>query len=148
MFSCDFRKISKNTFFTGHRGTAASSFSFSEAATRGVLWKKMFLKISQNSQENTFGLRNFQKHLFSRTPLEDCFWLFRATLRKWGTANNVWKTSDKYSLSRNTNLRSKVQVCHFFFRQDKLSVYVFIGLHCLLLEVAIRVEVFCKIRCS
>ena len=24
-----------------------------EAATRGVLWKKMFLGISQNSQENT-----------------------------------------------------------------------------------------------
>ena len=25
-----------------------------EAATRGVLWKKVFLKISQNSQENSF----------------------------------------------------------------------------------------------
>ena len=24
-----------------------------EAATRGVLWKKVFLKISQNSQENS-----------------------------------------------------------------------------------------------
>ena len=26
-----------------------------EAATRGVLWKKVFLEISQNSQENAFG---------------------------------------------------------------------------------------------
>ena len=26
---------------------------FPEAATRGALWKKMFLEISQNSQENT-----------------------------------------------------------------------------------------------
>ena len=26
---------------------------FAEAATRGVLWKKVFLEISQNSQENT-----------------------------------------------------------------------------------------------
>ena len=25
-----------------------------EAATRGVLWKKMFLEISENSQENTW----------------------------------------------------------------------------------------------
>ena len=33
-------------------------------------------KISQNSQENAFGLRNFQKHLFYGTPLDDCFWLF------------------------------------------------------------------------
>ena len=148
VFSCEFSKISKNTFFAEHLQTTASAFSFSEAATGGVLWKKVFLKISQNSQENTFGLRNFQKHLFYRTPLDDCFWLFRATLLKWDTANSVWKTSDEYSLSRNTNLRSTVQVYHFFFQQDKLSVYVFIGLHCLLPEAAIRVEVFCKKRCS
>ena len=90
----------------------------------------------------------FQKHLFYRTPLDDCFWLFRATLLKWGTANSVWKTSDEYSLSRNTNLRSTIQVYHFFFRQDKLSAYVFIGLHSLLREAAIRVEVFCKKTCS
>ena len=88
-----------------------SAFSFSEAATGGVLWKKVFLKISQNSQENTFGLRNFQKHLFYRTPLDSCFLLFRATLLKWGTANSVYKTWDEYSLSRNTNVRSsKVSV--------------------------------------
>ena len=148
MFSFDFRKTSKNTFFTEHLWTTASAFFFSEAATRDVLWKKMFLKILQKSQENAFGLRNFQKHLFNRTPLDDCFWLFRATLLKWGTANNVRKTSDEYSLSRNTNLRSKVQVCHFFFRQDKLSINVFNGLHCLLPEVAIIVELFRKIRCS
>ena len=33
-----------------------------------------------------------------------------ATLLKWGTANSVWKTS----LTRNTNLKSTVQVYHFF----------------------------------
>ena len=141
-------EIFKNTFFTEHLLKTASAFSFLEAATGGVLWKKVFLKISQNSQENTFGLRNFQKHLFYRTPLDDCFWLFRATLLKWGTANSVWKTSDEYSLSRNTNLRSTVQVYHFFFQQDKLSVYVFTGLHCLLPEAAIRVEVFCEKKWS
>ena len=105
VFSCEFSEISKSTFFTEHLWTTASAFSFSEAATGGVLWKKVFLKISQNSQENTFGLRNFQKHLFYRTPLDDCF---------WDTANNVWKNSDEYSLPRNTNLRSTVQVYHFF----------------------------------
>ena len=113
MFPPVFSEISKTDFFTEPLRTTASAFSFSEAATGGVLWKKVFLKISQNSQENTFGLRNFQKHLFYRTPLDDCFWLFRATLLKWGTANNVWKNSDEYSLPRNTNLRSTVQVYHF-----------------------------------
>ena len=29
--------------------------------------KNVFLNISQNSQENTFGLRNFQKHLLQNT---------------------------------------------------------------------------------
>ena len=74
----------------------------------------MFLKISQNLQENTCGLRNFQEHHFYRTPLDDCLWLFPATLLKWSTANSVWKTSDEYSLSRNCNARSIVQVHHFF----------------------------------
>ena len=64
MFSCKFSKISKNTFFTEILRTTPSAFSFSEAATEGVLWKKLFFKISQNSQENTNGLQNFQKRLF------------------------------------------------------------------------------------
>ena len=138
----------KNTFFTEHRRTTASAFSFSKAATGGVLGKQVFLKISENSQENTFGFAKFSKVTFHRTTLDDCFWLFRVTLLKWDTVNSVWKTSDEYSLSRNTNLRSTVQVYHFFFQQDKLSVYVFIGLQCLLPEAAIRVEVFCKKKCS
>ena len=141
MFSFKVSEISKNTFFAEHLWTTGSAFSFSEAATGGALCKKAFLKISQNSQKYTFGLPNFQKHVFYRIPLDDCFWLFCAMLLKWGTAN-VWKTSDEYSLSRNTNLRSTVQVYHFFFRQDKLSVNVFIGLHCLTPEAAIKVEVF------
>ena len=147
MFSCEFSKISTNTFFTEHLGMTASAFSFSEAATGGVLWKNVYLKISQNSQENTCGLRNFQEHLFYRTTLDDCFWLFPATLLKWGTANSVWKTLDEYSLSRNTSLRSTIQGYHFFLGSI-LSVYVFIGFHCLLLQAATRVKVFCKKRCS
>ena len=113
-FSCEFSKISKNTFFTEPLQSTVSAFSFSEAAAGGVLWKKLFFKFLQNSQENTVGLQNFQKHLFSRTPMGDCFWFFGAMLLKWGTAKNVWKNSDGYSLSRKTNLRSTVQVYHFF----------------------------------
>ena len=92
MFSCEFSEIFKNTFFTEHLRTTVSAFSFSEAATGGALWKKVFLKISQNSQENTFGLRNFQKHLFYGTPLDDCFWLFRTMLLNWGTATVFGKS--------------------------------------------------------
>ena len=56
----------------------------------------------------------FKKTFFYRTPLDDCFWIFRAKLLKWGTANNVWNISNKYLLPRNTYLGSTVQVYHFF----------------------------------
>ena len=39
---------------------------------------------------------------------------FPATLRKWGAAGSVWKTTDEYALSRNIKVRSTVQVYHFF----------------------------------
>ena len=70
MLSWEFSEISKNTFFTEHLRATASAFSFSEAANGGILWKKVFLKILQNLQENTCGLRNFQEHLSYRTPLQ------------------------------------------------------------------------------
>ena len=82
--------------------------------------------------------------IFKSVFFAEHFCLFRAMLLKWGTVSHIWKTSDEYSLSINTNLRSTVQVHHFFFRQDKLSVYVFIDLHCLLPEATIRVELFYK----
>ena len=59
VFSCEFYEIFKNTFFTEHLRTTASDDIYAllllltEAATRGVLCKKVFLEISQNSQENT-----------------------------------------------------------------------------------------------
>ena len=65
MLSCEFCEISKNTFFTEYLRMTASAFSFSEAATESVLWKNVFLKISQNSQENTCGLQNFKNTFFT-----------------------------------------------------------------------------------
>ena len=62
VFSCEFNEISsKNNFFAEHLQTTASNLSFSEATTGGVLWKKVFLKISQNSQENTLWFPKFSR---------------------------------------------------------------------------------------
>ena len=54
--------------------------SMTEAATRGVLYKKVFLKLLQNSQENTcvsvsacnFIIKETLAHVFHRTPPGDC----------------------------------------------------------------------------
>ena len=122
MFFWEFCEISKNTFFTKHLRVTASAFSFTEAAARGALWKNVFLKISQNLQENTLGLWNFQKKkTFLQNTSGYYFWLFRAMLLKWVTANSVWKNSDEYSLHRNTSLRSTAQLYHFFLGSINLQ---------------------------
>ena len=89
-----------------------------------------FLKVSQNSQETRVPESLFRKRLwrrrfpvnfakFSTTAfLQNTFRrlliTFPSNFTKMGTPSSVWKTSDEYSLFRNTNLRSIVQVCHFF----------------------------------
>ena len=70
MFSCEFSKISKNTFFTEHLRKTTSAFSFSEAAAGGVLWKEVFLKISQNSQEKHLWFAKFSKTPFLQNTAE------------------------------------------------------------------------------
>ena len=107
MFSCEFSKISKNTIFTEHLRTTASAFSFSEVATGGVL--ENFAKFTG-------------KHLwfviFSKTPFLQntpgrLLLAFSCNVTKMWYCQQ-WKNSDEYSLPSKTNLRSTVQVYHFF----------------------------------
>ena len=46
---------------------------WSEAATRGVLWKKVFLEISQNSQENTCARVSFLIKFIKKETLAQVF---------------------------------------------------------------------------
>ena len=85
----------------------ASAFSFSEAATGGVLWKKVFLKILQEFTGKHLWFAKFWTSFLHNT-------FATATSLRWDTANSVWKNSDEYSLSRNTNLRTTAPVYHFF----------------------------------
>ena len=101
MFSCEFSEISKNTVFTKHLRRAVHR-------TPEVFYEKGII-------ENLATIT--EKHLwfakFPRTPfLQNTS--ATATLLKWGTANIGWKTLDECSLSRNTNLKSTVQIYHFF----------------------------------
>ena len=73
MFSCEFSEISKDTFFTEHLRTTASAFSFLEAATEGVLWKKGSWKFRKFTEKHLL-LAKFQEHLFNRTPLQLELW--------------------------------------------------------------------------
>ena len=51
-------------------------FPGAEAVTRGVLWKKMFLEISENSQENTCA----RASLFIKLQAEACNFITKETL--------------------------------------------------------------------
>ena len=53
------------------------SYILSEAATRVVLWKKVLLEISQNSQENTYAAVSFLIKLQASD-------LFLIKLQAWG----------------------------------------------------------------
>ena len=46
-------------FFVYNKDFCMAKKQFTEAATRGVLWRQMFLEILQNSHENTCGRGSF-----------------------------------------------------------------------------------------
>ena len=76
--------------------------NFSEATTVGVLWKKLFLKRLQYSQESSrpanllkrdsstgvfpWIVQNFYEHLFLRASANNCFWFFKTATEKWWSA--------------------------------------------------------------
>ena len=49
----------------------------------------------------------------NRTPLDDCFWIFRAALLKWDTANNVCNIHDLETLTLEVPFR---YIISFFSR--------------------------------
>ena len=107
-----------------------SPFSFSEAASRAILWKKVFLKVLWFAKflrtlilQNTSGrLRlHFPCNFTKMGNCQQCFEKIEAL---------TWELPFRYIIS--------------FSAAYKRSVYASIGLHCLLPEAAPRVELCCK----
>ena len=63
MFSCEFSKISQNTFFIEHVRTTASAFNFSEAATGGFYEKDVLEDLAKFTGKHLWLAK------FSKTPL-------------------------------------------------------------------------------
>ena len=99
---------------------------FSEAATGGVLWKKLFLKILQFSQEscrpatllkthsNTGAflwiLRKFQEHLFQRTSAQ---WVAASALTLLISSDNLltgYEQVSVYPFKQNKNMLKNTTV--------------------------------------
>ena len=111
-----------------------------------VFYEKGALTNFRKFREKQLWFARFQKHVFYRTPLGSCFWLFRTTLLKWGYCqqcleNLRWGIHYLETLTLEVPFRC---IISFFGRINFQCV--FICLHCLLREAAIRVEVFCKKR--
>ena len=68
VFSCEFCKIFKNTFFHRTPPVGASKKLKAEAVFQRYSVKKVFLKISQTKDVFLWIFGNFQKHFFHRTP--------------------------------------------------------------------------------
>ena len=133
MFSCEFSKISKNTFFTEHLRKTASAFSFSEAATGGALWKKgvlenfakfkvkhlSFAKFSktpflQNNSGRLLLLLAFQKQPPEVFYEKRCSWIFGKIHRKTPLVCEIFKntffTSGRLLLAFSCNV-TKMRYC-------------------------------------
>ena len=84
MFSCKFSEISKNTVFTEHLQTAASAFSFSEAATGGAYVKGVLEDLAKFTEKHLYFAKFSRKPFLQNTSA--------TSLLKWGTAKSGWKT--------------------------------------------------------
>ena len=90
------------------------NFLYSEAATWGILWEKVFLKMSQNSQENTCAGFPFLIKLQAWGPL----WRFTVNFAKlFGTPffadrSNHWRCSIKKVFLR---IWQNSQLCQSLF---------------------------------
>ena len=93
--------------------------------------KRCSWKFRKNDRKRPVVWENLQKIYFT-DPSGRLLLAFPATLLKWGTVNSVWKTSDECFLSRNTNLRSTVQLYYFFLDSINFqyTFSLFYTVHC------------------
>ena len=118
-----------------------SNFSIcSEAATGGVLWKWVFLRISRDSQESTCagvsgagvfpvgfalgrggegGGGGWALHLFYRSPLGDCFCLFICSFFNLKSVIRV--TLQIYKLRKNILLNI---ICIKIMKKNYIYIYI------------------------
>ena len=130
---CSMKKGVPENFakFTGKHLYRPQTWNFINKETLAHAFSCEFCKIYRNPF--------FTEHL---RMTASAFSSFAATLLRLGTANRVWKTSDEYSLSRNTNLRKLVQVYHFFLGSINFQ-YMFSLVYTVYCQ-KLPPEVFCK----
>ena len=82
-------------------------FQYTEAATRGVLCKKVFLEISQNSQENTCARVSFLVKLQAQVPF------LQNTSRRLLLSRSLRNVRNCYSAKWMSEKEAKEEVVHF-----------------------------------
>ena len=100
----------------------------SEAATRGVLWKKLFLEISQNSQENTCSRVSFLINLQARPKIYWNRWIFVSK----------YATCQIFHVSSFLKFYKALKMLKFRF-----SSYIFVYLKNYLMDSCVFLFVFC-----
>ena len=107
--------------------------------------KKVFLQISENSGENSFGLWNF-KNTFLQNTSGRLLLAFSCNVTKMGVLPTMFgKPQMNIHYLETLTLEVPFRYIISFFGRINFQC-VFICLHCLLREAAIRVVVFCKKR--
>ena len=102
-----------------HRISESSDSRQTEAVTAGVLWKEMFLKISQNSQENTFAKVSF---LIS-CRLESCDFIQKQALSQ--VLIFEFREIFKKNLLQDTFVRLLLKLSSFFVKLHACSLQTY-----------------------
>ena len=117
MFSCEFSKIFKNTFFTEHLRTTSSDFSFQKQPPEVFYEKRCSWEFRKIHRKTLLVCKIFKNTFLQNTP-------GRLLLAFSCNATKIWycqQCLDEYSLSTNTNFRSTVQAYHFFLGSIKFQ---------------------------
>ena len=131
MFSCEFDKIFKNTFFHRTPSLAASEKLKAEAVVLRCSVKKLFLEILLNLQENTFARVSFlQTYACNFIKIESLAQIFSCKYCEHLSNNTFFYRTPAVDASVKACNFTEIKLCHGYFFVNFLKIFVMFFFWC------------------
>ena len=112
LFPVNFAKFLRTPFLQNTSGRLILLFAFQKQPQEVFYEKRCSWKFRKIHRKTPLVYEIFKNTFLTEHLLTTASGFF---VQKWDTANSVWKTSDEYSLSGNTNLEVPFRHIIFFF---------------------------------
>ena len=124
MFSCEFDKIFKNTFFHRTPSLAASEKLKAEAVVLRCSVKKLFSEILLNLQENTFARVSFlQTYACNFIKIESLAQIFSCKYCEHLSNNTFFYRTPAVDASVKACNFTEIKLCHGYFFVNFLKIF-------------------------